>query len=82
MLTTFVKYLTRLRQLSASVDLAEAMATRVRSRDDDTTRLAVLTEQLRLARNTIAVLYAGNLARRADGTVDVDRVIAATLGDA
>jgi hypothetical protein len=41
-----------------------------------------LTQQLRRARDTIAVLYAGNLARRADGTVDVDRVIEAIVGQA
>jgi hypothetical protein len=41
-----------------------------------------LTNQLRRARDTISVLYAGNLARRADGTVDVDWVIDAILGEA
>jgi hypothetical protein len=41
-----------------------------------------LSHQLRRARDTIAVLYAGNLARRADGTVDVDHVIEAIVGRA
>ncbi len=41
-----------------------------------------LTTQLRRARDTIAVLYAGNLARRADGSVDVDWVIETIVGQA
>jgi hypothetical protein len=59
----------RIRRVSSSVDIA-AM------------EVEELKRHLRRARDTVAILYVGNKARRADGTVDVDEVIDSVLGDA
>jgi len=79
----YVAVSVRLNQLSRSVDLARDWLHEMEVREGlSRAHVIDLTHQLRRARDTIAVLYAGNLARSADGTVDVDRVIEAIVGRA